>query len=135
MKQLTIGLVSLLLFVGCATMSKFDQNSLDSATRIKKASGELIAHATEPAATYKDQITSLQSDLSAQLAYEKGKGAQNEMTYKQWDTLAGGQHLLGKLLSDWAAGKTYTKTYVTEESSLINDAFDQIINLEGAKIR
>lgn len=123
------------LIVGCSTITKFDQNTLEAATRLKAASLSLLSHGSEPSTQYLAQIAALQSDLSAQLAYEKGKGAPNDITARQWQLLASPDHLLGKFLKDWAAGKTYSATFVQEELSLINDAFDQIVNLEGAKIR
>ncbi len=137
MKKLTALLVTaiILLGVGCATMSKFDQNTYDAATRLKSRSLSLVAHATEPAATYRTDIVALQADLASQVSYEKAKHA-NTLSAKQWQLLtATDSYTLGLLLKDWAGGKTYSQTFVVEESQLIGDIFDQIIALEGRKIK
>lgn len=122
--------------VGCAVMHSYDQNSYESAQALKADTLDLIAHAQEPFAGYASRVQALQSKLSAQAAYEHGKGKSNVISATQWDVLVDpNRDLLGKLLVQWEAGQTFSKTYLVEKSQQIADAFDQILKLEGAKQR
>lgn len=133
LKNLSLILI-IIGFSSCALVSKFDQGSLDSDMLLKKEALALIQHAGEPASDYSVQIAALNSDLSSMIAKEKGKGKKNFAIQKQWDILTSPDHLLGKLLKDWQAGKPMSKTYIDEESSLISDVWDQIIESEASKI-
>ncbi len=95
----------------------------------------MIVHASEDPSAYQDQITSLQKDLATEKAYESGKGKQNIATQKQWDILTSDQQLLGRLLREWSAGKHHSVAFVTEETAIIDDVFNQIVELEGAKTK
>lgn len=125
------------LFAGCASMSNFDQNSYNSATELKSETAALVAHATEPASSHKDEIDALRVKLNGQLAYERGKGDANAISAKQWEILVDPEgNLLGNFLNDWqSARKVYSTTYVQESGKLFNEAFDEILKLEGAKSR
>jgi len=121
---------------GCAVMSTFDQNTYDSATKIKSQALALIPFATEKPDLHTVEIEALKASLSSQLAYELGKGKPNVISYNQWAIIASTDHdLLGKLISDWQAGKTFSSAYLVEKRQQISDAFDQVLKLEGAKIR
>ncbi len=125
----------LVALVGCANLvSNFDQNSFNATQRIKTETMDLIVHGVEQSSNYTTQINGLRSDLSAQVAYEMGKGKNNGLTVKQWQLLSSNDHLLGKFLKKWEV-KPLSTNFVTESVSMINDSFDQIINLEGAKIK
>lgn len=121
---------------GCAVMSHYDQNSYESAQSLKSQSLALIAHAAEPFDAYADQVAALKVKLSAQLAYEQGKGKNNVISATQWGVLvAPDRDLLGRLLADWEARKSFSKAYLLEKTQQISDGFDQILKLEGAKQR
>lgn len=134
MKRLAI--FPLILLVSCAIVSNFDQNSFNSATDLKSESIVLISHANEPVATHVEEVSALKTKLSAQLAYEQGKGKKNIISAKQWEILISDNHeLLGGFIKDWENGSTFTKAYINEKSQQVGDAYDQIIKLESAKIR
>lgn len=118
---------------GCAVMTSFDQNSYTAANELKSESMALLAAGTEPAAAHQSDIDALRARLSAQLAYEQGKGKANTISAKQWEILISEEHdLLGKTLKDWEAAPL-REPYLTEKRKQISDAFDTILNLEGAK--
>lgn len=119
----------------CAVMSKFDQNAYDSALSLKSESLALVSNASQPATPYIQEIEALKVKLSAQLAYQQGKGKRNAISAKQWDILVSPEHdLLGYVLKKWPE-KEFSKAYVIEKNQQISDGFDQIIRLEGAKNR
>lgn len=133
-KQLAI--LPLVCFLSaCAVISKFDQNSLDMATSLKTDTLALMVHGGEPFAQYAEQVRSLRSRLDSALAYENGKGTPNLMTRKQWELLISPNHLLGNFLKRWEAGETLSPVYIKGEMDMVGNTFDQIIQLEGGKIR
>ncbi len=138
MKKLNLLAVCLLMLeMGCAVISNFDQNSYDSAQSLKNQSLDLISKAIEPVSKHLDEIAQLKSKLSAQLAYEVGKGQSNAVSAEQWKLLSDPQgHLLGGLLCSWesqTATESFSAPYLLEKQEQIGASFDEIIRLEGAK--
>lgn len=123
----------LLALVSCANLvGKFDQNSYAAATDLKAESVALMVHGAEPAAGHRRQITDLQSALSAQLAYEEGKGKQNRFSSAQWKLLvAPDGDMLGTFLKNWTDG--YSPDYVAKKQIQVERAFDEILRAEGYK--
>lgn len=122
--------------MGCATISSFDQNSYVAASGLKGEAIALISNALEPASKHLDAIAALDVKLSAQVAYEEGKGKRNIISLTQWQILVSPDHeLLGRLLEDWENGKEFSPAYLAEKIQQISDAFDQIIRLEGGKVK
>lgn len=120
--------------VGCAHMAHFDQNTFSAALELKSEALPLVLQATDRYELHKAQVEALQVKLSAQLAYEEGKGKSNVISYNQWRILTSEDHaLLGKLLKDWKEEKKFSPAYVREKAEQIGLAFDEIMRLEGAK--
>lgn len=117
----------------CAIVAPFDQAALDSDITIKKEALALVSHGNENASLYANQIAALNTDISSAKAREEGKGKKNWFIQKQWELLTSPDHLLGRYIKDWQAGKIYPKAYVDEELVLIDDAFNQVISAESAK--
>lgn len=122
--------------MGCSTVTKFDQNSYESAQALKSESLALILRVYKDPANYRDDISALKAKLAAQLAYEQGKGPANVISAKQWEVLISPQHnLLGRLLQDFETDRPRGSVYITEKSQQIASGFDQILKLEGRKIK
>lgn len=122
--------------VGCAAISSFDQNSYVAASGLKGEAIALISNALEPAAHHQEAIAALDVKLSAQVAYEEGKGKKNIISLTQWKILVSpDRELLGRFLEDWENGKEFSPAYLAEKIQQISDAFDQILKLEGAKAK
>lgn len=120
--------------IGCAVTSKFDQNTYEGALTLKIDSIKLLSKATAPGVEYAQEIAALKVRLSSQLAYEKGKGKPNFISFKQWDILLSTNNdLLGRFIEDWESGKKFKPAYVVEKCKQIEAAFDEILRLEGAK--
>jgi hypothetical protein len=136
MKQIKVSLViALVILSGCANLiSNFDQNSYSSAMMLKADSIRLVSSGTDNPALHEAEIRELQSKLSAQLAYEQGKGRANAVSFKQWELLASpNKDLLGGFLKGWIEGQTFSRMYVDEKTIQIGIAFDEILKLEAAK--
>lgn len=120
--------------VGCAAMSNFDQNSYDAATRIKKQAATLVLKATVPEPNFDTEVQSLKAELASAAAYEGGKGKSNTISSTQWSVMADeNRDLLAGFLKAWIGGKTFSPKYLEEKNKQIQDGFDQILKLEGAK--
>jgi hypothetical protein len=119
----------------CAIVAPFDQAALDSDVLIKMKAMDLIQHGTEQASVYQSQIDSLNADISSKIAIESGKGKKNFVVQKQWEILTSPDHLLGRFLKEWSAGKVFSKEYLDEEKILVEDSFNQILESESAKQR
>lgn len=127
----------MIILSGCANLvSNFDQNTYDSASNLKVESMALAAKADQPVIYHTQEISQLQAKLTAQLAYEEGKGKSNKISYEQWKILVSpDNYLLGALLKEWSEGKPLSTPYVKEKTEQIGKAFDEILKLEGAKTK
>ncbi len=136
MKQLhNLTLITFLVLTSCANLvSKFDQNSYISASNLKSESLQLISKANETSDSHLSEISDLQSKLSAQLAYEEGKGKPNRISAIQWKLLVSeDKDLLGRFLKEWKNGRQFSKPYIEEKGLQIGHAFDEVIKLESGK--
>ena len=131
-----ISVLTILLMASCALVSDFDQNSYSATTEIKMLAVALVSKGLEPASTHASEIAYLEAKLSAQLAYEDGKGKTNKLTAEQWRILISYDHnLLGAFLKDWKSGIPLSAAYVAEKKIQVGEAFDEILRLEGSKAK
>jgi hypothetical protein len=119
-----------LLLIGCATITKFDQNSYNSAQGLKEDALTIVQHPSPSA------VDNLSVRLDAQVAYETGKGKANRISAAQWRLI---QNPAGNLLGGWIAryksGAILSETYNQEKAKQVGLAFDEVLKLEGGKIR
>jgi hypothetical protein len=128
------GLFLLVLCLGCASIPKFDQNSVNNANALKDDATMLLGGELTPVPT--NSITLLQSRLDAAVAYETGKGKGNWASRGQWEIMANRDGaLLGAFLTRWLTGVALSGPYVAEKKRQVADGFDEILKLEGAKLR
>lgn len=119
-----------LLMVGCATITKFDQNSYNAAQQLRAQSVAVMA---SPSGA---NVDGLRARLDAQVAYESGKGKANTLSTTQWKLIARKDgYLLGGWITDYQAGKPMSAPYVAEKTRQVEAAFDEILKLEGGKLR
>jgi hypothetical protein len=136
LKLKTIAFIfGLFAFVGCATISNFDQQAYIYTTSVKVDALNVMELATTDFAAHSKEVKELQTQLQKIYEYEKNR-PKNEITLKQWDILLDPEgHLLGGYLKRWETQKTLSKTLVTEAKKLVDKAFDQIAGLESKKIK
>ena len=123
-----------IFLVGCALIGKFDQNSYNAAQSLQVTSLALMGQRLTSIPS--NDIITMQARLGAQLAYEGGKGVANRLSCLQWQILTSTNgHLLGEFLVDWMKGTPCTQSYLTEKENQINEGFNSVLQLEGAKQR
>jgi len=133
MKRLTLAL-TVLLATGCALVGKFDQNSYNAAQSLQGASLALMGQRLTSVPT--NDIVTLQARLQAAVAYEQGKLPANKLSVLQWQILTDPKgNLLGGFLTDWLNAKPCSPAYLTEKEAQINEGFNSVLTLEGAKLR
>ena len=131
----------MLFLVGCALMTHYDPTSYKTATDLKAESLLLMDKATEaPDSAHLVKIDDMRVKLAKAYEYEKGKEGPNEITVKQWELLNNpDRDLLGGFLKSWEGKKGkpkgFSKAFVDEKKDQIGKAFDQIIQLESAKVK
>jgi len=120
----------------CALLSPYDPTSYRYATELKAESLELLEAAVEPYERRADEVAQLKVRLRQAYEYERGKGGPNEETAALWKRLiASDGHLLGGLLNRWAASGQLGATFLAEITPKIESGFDEIIELERAKVK
>jgi len=120
----------------CAPLTaRFDPVAYERTISLKVESLALIAKAGGPFDQYKDEVSALTKELEK--AYEAAKGrSHNEYTTRQWEIMKNPQgNLVGGFFRHWEENGTLSPTMVAESQKLIAEAFDQIIGLEGGKIK
>lgn len=131
----TILIVTLVSFVGCISISRFDQYSYAQTTSLKVDALELMDLAVNDYSTYQKNDLEFQTKLKKVYEYEKNR-PKNEITVKLWDKLIDPNgHLLGGFLNRWKNENKLNPTFIAEEKKLVGKAFDQISGLESKKIK
>jgi hypothetical protein len=128
-------LVLALAFLGCSTISNFDQAAYEHATSAKVDALVLMSKATDDYSSHTKQVEALMIQLDKAYEYDRGRQL-NRVTIAQWDILRDpNRDLLGGFLKMWKAKGTLSATFVEEKKKQIADAFDQIIQLESGKLK
>ena len=130
-----LALLALIGFVGCATITDFDQNSLTAAKALKEQSSVLILAADSPAAGHAADIASLKRALASELAYERGKNKHevNLITVSQWELFI---KKVDEFVAKWEApGAKFTSLYLKEKAAEMEKLADEIIRMESGKPR
>jgi len=134
MHKLTL-LLLLLSFVGCSSISTFDQHAYIQTTSLKVDALNLMTQATDSFSIHAKNVAEVKTNLQKIYEYERNR-PKNEVTVKMWDLLLNSDgHLLGGFLKRWEDKSVLGATFVNEEKKIISDAFDQIAGLESGKIK
>src|SRR6476620_5731597 len=75
-----------LLFIGCQTISEFDQTAYQNAINVKVDSIALMAKATESYSTHKEDVEKLNIELDKAFEYDKNRQL-NKITVQLWEKL------------------------------------------------
>jgi uncharacterized protein YegP (UPF0339 family) len=128
--MLLAGLAVVVAVNGCALIGKFDQNSYNAAQALKEDAVGIVLHPSPSA------VDNLAVRLDAAVAYETGKGKANKISVAQWKLIANPHaNLLGGWIKLYRQGATMSPTYSEEKARQIGLAFDEVLKLEGGKIR
>lgn len=137
LSSLALAFVLSLALGACALITHYDPTSYKNATDLKAEALLLIEKAKDPPGIHATAIDGLQLKLRQAYEYERGKGSPNMLTVKQWELLINPQgNLLGGFLQKWKVeDNAQGVTFIEQAAKLTGKAFDQIIELERAKVK
>ncbi len=135
LKQLISIFWVITFFVGCSTISQFNETAYEKSTSIKASSLALMDRAQEPYSKYSENVEEIL--LEAQKAYEYAKERpKNEESTKQWKIMIDPEcNMLAGFFKRWKSEKKLNKLFVEEAKGQIGKGFDQISGLESGKIK
>lgn len=124
-----------LMFVSCASISKFDQYAYVQSTSIKVDALNVMSLAVSNYELKHDEVRVLETNLQKIYEYEKNR-PKNVITLKMWDKLLNKEgHLLGGFLERWKKEGRLSIGFITESKEQVGEAFDIISGLESRKIK
>ena len=129
-------LAVLLMIVGCGHLiAPYNETAYQNATNLKVESLALMDKATEPYSENEQSVENL--NIKLEQAYEFAKGLpKNEITAKQWWIMIDPDgNMLGGFLQKWKNDGSLNQIFVEEVKNQVSQGFDQIIELESAKIK
>lgn len=123
------------IFLGCTTISPFNETAYQQSTSIKATALVLMNHATEDVSAYAKEIDSITLDMEKAYEYAKAR-PKNEESTKQWETIKDpNKDLLGGFLKMWKDKGHLNQYFITEKKKQVGDSFDSISKLEIKKIK
>jgi len=129
-------LILTLLLVSCAPIiAPYNETAYQNATNLKVESLVLMDNAIEPYSEHEESIEQL--NMKIDQAYEYAKGLpNNSLTTKQWKIMIDPNgNMLGGFLIKWKNDGSLNGVFVQEAKMQVSQGFDQIIELESAKIK
>ena len=125
----------ILIFYGCATISRFDQYAYSQATSIKVDALSLMDSATTNFQQHKQAASTVMTTIEKIYEYEKNR-PKNIISEKMWATIKDTSgHLYGGFIKRWQKEGTLDQVFIQESKRLIGESFDQISQLESGKIK
>lgn len=122
--------------LGCGHyIAPYNETAYQNATDLKVESLALVDKSTEP---YSDHVQDVQSlMIKIDQAYEFAKGLpKNGITTKQWEIIIDpNRNMLGGFIKKWEADGELREVFVKEFKTQVSQGFDQLIELESAKIK
>lgn len=122
-------------FIGCASISYFDQYAYIQTTSLKVDALSIMDLAKDDYNTHEKTVQEFQIKLQKVYEYERNR-PKNAITLQLWDKLIDTNgHLLGGFIKRWENEQKLGETYIIEAKKLVYKAFDQIAGLESKKIK
>lgn len=123
-----------LFLAACSLIAPYDQAAYDKATSAKATALALMNKATGSYSSHEKEVEAVALEIDKAYEYDRGRGASNSETIKQWEKLRDpSANLFGGFLRRWKAKDSFTQDYIDLKKPDIADAFDQIIALERGK--
>jgi hypothetical protein len=121
-----------LALTACSTIAPYDQAAYEHATSTKAEALLLMDRATTPYSQNTDKIDAVILDLTKAYEYDKGR-ATNQDTVTLWTKLLSPDALFGAFIRYWKTKGQLPSGYIEVKKKDVEDAFDQIIQLEQGK--
>jgi hypothetical protein len=125
----------LISVISCgALIAPYNETAYENATKLKVESLALMDKATEPYSEHQQEVEELMIKIDQ--AYEFSKGLpKNELSTKQWQILMDpDRNLFGGFIKMWKEKSTLSQPFVDNMKRQVSKGYDQIIELESAKI-
>lgn len=133
-----LGLLFLALIEACSPLiSTFDQYAYTQTTSLKVDALNLMDKATDKYDNHINEIENIRTNFQKIYEYEKNR-PNNEITTKMWYKLMSTDttnHLFTGFINFWKVHSTVSQIYLDSKKDEISQAFDQIAQLESAKIK
>jgi hypothetical protein len=122
-----------LAFAGCSTIASYDQAAYEHATSTKAEALLLMDRASTSYSQNSEKIDEVMLDLNKAYEYDKGR-LRNQITVQLWTKMLNPEgNLFGGFIRYWKNTGELHAAYIKEKKKDIEDAFDQIIQLEQGK--
>jgi hypothetical protein len=121
-----------LVLTACSTIAPYDQTAYEHATSTKAETLLLMDRATTSYSQNTDKIDAVILDLNKAYEYDKGR-ARNQFTVGLWTKLLSPDDLFGAFIRKWKTKGQLHPGYIEVKKKDVEDAFDQIIELEQGK--
>lgn len=122
----------LLVLTACSTIATYDQAAYEHATSTKAEALLLMDRATASYSQNTDKIGAVILDINKAYEYDKGR-ARNRDTVGLWTKMLSPDNLLGAFIQKWKSKGQLPAGYIALKKKDVEDAFDQIIELEQGK--
>jgi lipopolysaccharide biosynthesis protein len=135
MRYAITGMLLILIFQSCTTISLYDQYAYNQTTSLKVEALSLMDQATESYTEQQETVEALQMKIEKAYEYEKNR-PKNEITIKMWEILKSQEkNLLGGFITRWKNEGKLNSTFISEAKLQIAEGFDYIAQLESGKIK
>ena len=125
--------LSLLTSCGATQMAPYDQYAYQKSIEVKVRASSLIDNAKEPYENHKSEAESLLLEVEKMKLYEQNR-ANNEISYRMWQLLADeNKFLLAGFIKKWKDEGRFSKAFISEAKTQINEAMDILVRFEGSK--
>jgi hypothetical protein len=134
-KRHALNFVVILALCGCATTATYDEHAYALQTSVLADILKLLDVANTPYDNNLDQIKAVTLNVERAYQYDRSRPL-NRTTIAQWDLIRDpNRNTFAGFLKLWKAKGTVSVVYITEKKRQITQAFDQITQLEAAKIK
>ena len=128
-------LIACLVLDGCSAIAKFDSATFQRTNLLKARTLIIMEHGGEPYDKYSDKIDSLLVEAQTIYTMQMIRDKNSEST-NQWKALIGtNKSLLTGFFTLWKKEQKVSDTYIENKKPLVSDGFDEILKLEGAKLK
>jgi hypothetical protein len=135
LKQNSIYILLMIIFLGCTTTAPYSQVAYEQSTSIKATTLFIMSRAVEPYASHKQSVDNLL--LEGYKAYEYAKARpKNEEATKQWGIILNPKrNSLAGFMARWKSAGTLGQGFIIEARKEISRHFDIISTVEARKQR
>lgn len=111
----------------------YDQYSYQQEVALKVETKNLLTHATEPYADYKEEVEKLLLEMEKMEEYEKNK-PNNALSYQMWQLMTDSEkNSVAGLFKRWKEKQQLSAVFLEEATGQVEEAFDVLIKYEVSK--